>query len=154
ILALHARRALGLTSFILGLLLVWGPISAASAAEFEIAPEGFKASLLDAEGHSENRSGAHPDLRIDFALNIEETSARDLVFGLPPGFGMNAGAVPQCGRQVVEAEEECPARSRIGTFEIVLANGPKTELPLFELEPPPGQPITIGTKPAFDLPVS
>jgi hypothetical protein len=25
---------------------------------------------------------------------------------------------------------------------------------LFELEPPPGQPITIGTKPAFDLPVT
>jgi hypothetical protein len=136
------------------LLLVWGPISAASAAEFEIAPEGFTAGLFDAEGQPENLSGAHPDLRIDFALKVEETSARDLVFGLPPGFGLNARAVPQCGRQVVEAEEECPAQSRIGTFEIVLANGAKTELPLFELEPPAGQPITIGTKPAFDLPVT
>ncbi len=37
---------------------------------------------------------------------------------------------------------------------IVLANGAETELPLFDLEPPPGQPITIGTKPAFDLPVT
>jgi len=152
-LALHARRALGLISFILGLLLAWGPISAASA-EFEIAPEGFKASLLDAEGHPENLSGAHADLRIDFALKIENTSARDLVFGLPPGFGMNARAVPQCGRQVVEAKEECPEQSQIGTFDMVLANGAKTELPLFELEPPAGEPITIGTTPAFDLPVS
>jgi hypothetical protein len=140
--------------FILGLLLFWGPMPAASAAEFEIAPEGFSASLLDAEGNPQYLSGAHSDLRIDFALKIEETSARDLVFGLPPGFGMNAKAVPQCGRQVVEAEEECPEQSRIGTFEIVLANGAKTELPLFDLEPPPGQPITIGTKPAFDLPVT
>jgi len=138
----------------LGLFSVGGSVSAARAAEFEIAPEGFTASLLNAEGQPENRSGAHPDLRIDFALEIEETAVRDLVFGLPPGFGLNAGAVPQCGRQVVEAEEECPAQSRIGTFEIVLANGAKTELPLFELEPPAGQPITIGTKPAFDLPVS
>ena len=67
---------------------------------------------------------------------------------------MNARAVPQCGRQLVEAEEECPEQSQIGTFEIVLANGAKTALPLFELEPPAGQPITIGTKPAFDLPVT
>ncbi len=151
--ALHARRALGLSLFILCLLLFAGSTSAA-AAEFEIAPEGFTARLLDAEGHPENLSGAHSDLRIDFALELEETAPRDLVFGLPPGFGMNARAVPQCGRQLVEAEEECPAQSRIGTFEIVLANGAKTELPLFELEPPAGQPITIGTKPAFDLPVS
>jgi hypothetical protein len=140
--------------FILGLLLLWGPISAASAAEFEIAPEGFSASLLDAEGNPEYLSGAHPDLRIDFALKVEETAPRDLVFGLPPGFGMDARAVSQCGREVVEAEEECPAQSRIGTLEIVLANGAATELPMFELEPPPGQPITIGTKPAFDLPVT
>ena len=152
--ALHARRASGLLLVILGLFSVAGSVSAARAAEFEIAPEGFTASLLDTEGNPENLSGAHPDLRIDFALEVEETAARDLVFGLPPGFGLNARAVPQCGHQVVEAEEECPAQSRIGTFEIVLANGAKTELPLFELEPPAGQPITIGTKPAFDLPVT
>jgi hypothetical protein len=153
-LALHARRASGLLLVIFGLLSVAGPIPAARAAEFEIAPEGFSARLLDPEGRPENLSGAHPDLRIDFALEVEETAPRDLVFGLPPGFGMNARAVPQCGRQVVEAEEECPEQSQIGTFETVLANGAKTELPLFELEPPAGQPITIGTKPAFDLPVT
>lgn len=139
--------------FILGLLF-WGPIAAAPAAEFEIAPEGFSARLLDAEGNPDYFSGAHPDLRIDFALRIEETTARDLVFGLPPGFGMNTRAVPQCGRQVIEAEEECPSQSRVGTFGIVLANGAETELPMFELEPPPGQPVAIGTKPSFDLPVT
>lgn len=152
--AFHVRRASGLLLVILGLISVAGPLPAARAAEFEIAPEGFSASLLDPEGNPEYLSGAHPDLRIDFALEVEETAPRDLVFGLPPGFGMNAKAVPQCGRQVVEAEEECPAQSRIGTFEFGLANGAKTELPLFELEPPAGQPITIGTKPAFDLPVA
>lgn len=143
---------MGLLLALSGLLCCAGPTGAA-AARFEIAPEGFAARLLDAEGNPEHRAGAHPDLRIDFSLTVEETAARDLVFELPPGFGMNAGAVPRCPQELVEAEEECPPQSRIGTFEIVLANGAKTELPLFELEPPPGQPITIGTKPAFDLPV-
>jgi hypothetical protein len=69
-LTLHARKALGLTLFILGLLLVWGPLPAASAAEFGIGD--FSVRMLDAEGNPENRAGARPDrLQIGFALETE-----------------------------------------------------------------------------------
>jgi hypothetical protein len=142
----------GLLLALLGLLCCAGP-TAAAAAKFEIAPEGFAASLLDAEGNPEYLSGGHPDLHIDFALTLEETTARDLVFELPPGFGMNVAAVPQCPRAVVEAGEECPPQSRVGTLENVLGNGAKTDLPLYAQEPLPGQALTIGTKPALDRPV-
>ncbi len=151
--ALHARRALGLSLVVLGLLLFAGQTSAA-AAEFGIAPEGFTVRMLDAEGNPEDRAGAHPDLlQIDFALNLEGSEARDLAFELPPGLGLNAAAVPACPRALVEAEEECPASSQVGSFEIVLSGGASTVLPLFELEPLPGQPGAFGTKPSFSLPV-
>lgn len=152
--ALHARRALGLSLVVLGLLLFAEPIPAA-AAEFGIAPEGFTVQMLDAEGKPEDRAGAHPDLlQIDFALNLEGSEARDLAFELPAGLGLNAAAVPDCPRALVEAEEECPASSQVGSFEIVLSGGGSTTLPLFELEPLPGQPGSFGTKPSFSLPVT
>jgi len=153
-LALHARRALGLSLVVLGLLLFAGPVSVA-AAEIGIAPEGFAVRLLDAEGNPEVRAGAHPDrLQIDFALDLEGSEARDLAFELPPGLGLNAAAVPGCPRALVEAEEECPASSQVGSFEIALSGGGSTVLPLFELEPLPGQPGAFGTKPSFSLPVT
>ena len=137
----------------MGLLLFAGPAPAA-AAEFGIAPEGFAVRMLDAEGNPENRAGAHPDLlQIDFALELAGSEARDLAFELPPGLGLDAGAVPGCPRALVEAEEECPASSQVGSFEIVLAGGGVTVLPLFALESLPGQPGTFGTKPSFSLPV-
>jgi hypothetical protein len=138
----------------LGLLLFAGPAPAA-AAEFGIAPEGFAVRMLDAEGNPEDRAGAHPDLlQIDFALDLEGSEARDLAFELPPGLGLDAAAVPGCPRALVEAEEECPASSQVGSFEIVFSGGASTVLPLFELEPLPGQPGAFGTKPSFSLPVT
>jgi hypothetical protein len=144
----------GLPLVLLGLVFAGGPITGASAASFEIAPEGFGVRLVDAKGNPEYISGAHPDLRIDFALEPEETTVRDLVFELPPGFGINAAAVPHCPRQLVEAKEECPAQSKVGAFEMVLAGGAKTEMPMFVMESPPGEPIMIGSKPSLDLPVT
>jgi hypothetical protein len=151
-LALHARRALG-PLVVLGLLLV-GPAPAA-AGEFGIAPEGFTARMLNAEGNPEDRAGAHPDrLLIDFALNLEGSSARDLGFDLPPGLAINAAAVQPCPRQLVEAGEECPAASQVGSFELVLSGGTAGKLALFELESPPGQPVAFGTRSSFSSPVT
>ena len=144
---------MGLPLVLLGLLLAAG--SAPSAAVgFEIAPEGFAVRLLDAEGNPEYIAGSHPDLRIDFALNLEESSARDLIFELPPGFGMNASAVPRCPPEVLESEEECPPQSRVGSLETVLSGGAKTKLPMFALESQPGQPLRIGTEVSFGAPVT
>ncbi|HEU4944724.1 MAG TPA: hypothetical protein VFT10_06140, partial [Solirubrobacterales bacterium] len=135
-------------------MLLSGPVTSA-AAEFEIAPGGFTARMLDAGGEPELRAGAHPDrVEIDFALNLDESTPRDLVFDLPAGLGMNAAAVPLCSRAVVEAKEECPPESRVGSLEITRSGGAKTELPLFELETAPGQPMAVGTMPSFSLPVN
>lgn len=150
--ALHARRALGLPLFILGLLLIWGPISRASAAEFGIAPGGFAVRMLDAGGNPENRSGAHPDrLQIEFKLETEGsgTSARDLAVEMPPGFGGDPAAVPTCPRQAHEEGEECPTDSQVGIVSFGSSGSP---LPIFLLEPEPGQVASFTSKTGLPIP--
>jgi hypothetical protein len=123
------------------------PASSALGAEFGIA--GFTASMLDAEGDAETLAGSHPDrLQIDFALNLEGTTARDLEFDMPVGLGGNPAAVPQCPRQIYENKEECPPESQVGAFEAVQSGGGTVKLPLFELEPKPDQFIAFGSTPA------
>jgi hypothetical protein len=102
--ALQGRRGSAALLALFGLLVIAGPPASAQAAEFEIVPGSFTARMLDAEGHPENRAGSHPDrLQIDFALHDEGTSPRDFVFELPPGFGGNPDAVPECSRELFEA---------------------------------------------------
>lgn len=151
--ALHARRALGLLAlFVFGLPLFWGPIPAASAAEFGIAPGGFSVRMLDAEGNPENRSGSHPDrLQIDFALETEGTgtSAKDLAVEMPPGFGGDPSAVPACPRQAHEEGEECPSDSQVG---IVSFGSSGSSAPIFVLEPEPGQVASFTSKVGLPIP--
>ena len=150
--ALHARRALGLPLFIVGLLLIWGPISAASAAEFGIAPGGFSVRLLDAAGNPEERAGSHPDrLQIDFKLETEGTgtSARDLAVEMPPGFGGDPGAVPACPRQAHEEGVECPSDSQVGIVSFGSSGEP---LPIFLLEPESGQVAGFTSKTGLPIP--
>lgn len=138
--------------FIFGLLLVRGPISAASAAEFGIAPGGFSVRMLDAEGNPENRSGSHPDrLQIDFALETEGTgtSAKDLAIEMPPGFGGDPSAVPACPRQAHEEGEECPSDSQVG---IVSFGSSGPSVPIFVLEPEPGQVASFTSKVGLPIP--
>jgi hypothetical protein len=151
-LALHARRASGLALVIFGLLLAWGPVSAASAAEFGIAPGSFAVRMLDAAGNPENGSGSHPDrLQIDFKLETEGTgtSARDLAVDMPPGFGGDPDAVPACPRQAHEEGEECPSDSQVGTISF---GGSGTPLPIFLLEPAAGQVASFTSKTGLPIP--
>jgi hypothetical protein len=138
--------------FILGLLLVWGPISVASAAEFGIAPGGFSVRMLDAESNPEDRSGSHPDrLQIDFALETEGTgtSAKDLAIEMPPGFSGDPAAVPACPRQAHEEGEECSSESQIG---IIRFGSSGEALPIFLLEPEPGQVAAFTSKVGLSVP--
>jgi hypothetical protein len=136
-------------------LLAAGSASSAEAAEFEIVPGSFVVRMLDVEGHPENRAGSHPDrLEIDFALNVEGTSARDLVFELPPGLGGNPDAVQKCSRELFEAgKEDCPPESQVGTLRFVLAEGGEAELPIFELEPAPGEFLAFASKAVLEAPL-
>lgn len=136
----------------LGLLLFAGPIPAASAAEFGIAPDGFSVRLLDADGNPENRAGSHPDrLRIDFELETEGTgtSLGDLAVEMPPGFGGDPGAVPACPRQAHEEGEECPPESQVGVVSFGPAGDP---LPIFLLEPEPDQVAAFTSESGLPIP--
>lgn len=148
--ALHARRALGLSLFVLGLTLVWAPVPAASAAEFGIGE--FSVRMLNAEGNPENRAGAHPDrLQIDFGLETEGsgTSARDLAFEMPPGFAGDPAAVPACPRQAHEEGVECSSESQVGT---VSFGSSGESAPIFLLEPEAGQAAAFTSKVGFQIP--
>jgi hypothetical protein len=138
-----------------GLFAIAGPASSADAAEFEIVPGSFTARMLDAAGNPENLAGSHPDrLEINFALHAEGTTARDILFELPPGFGGDPGAVPQCSRALFEAgEEDCPPQSQVGLFKFVLAEGGEAELPIFQLEPGPGEFLAFASKAIFGAPL-
>jgi hypothetical protein len=145
----------GLLLAISGLLTLAGPASSALGAEFGIVPGSFTAQALDAEGHPDALAASHPDLlQLNFALNLEGTTARDLEFDLPAGLGGSPTAVPQCPRTVYENEEECSPESQVGVFEIGFSGGLKVHLPLFELEPRPGQFIAFGSKPSVNLPLN
>jgi hypothetical protein len=134
------------------------PLTNAHGADFAIEPDSFKVRMLDAEGNQEDAAGSHPDrLQIDFGISLEgsETTPRDLVFELPPGFAGNPGAVPDCPRELFEkGEGECPPESQVGLLRFTLLEGQKLELPIFELEPTAGEVIAFGSEPAVGLALS
>jgi hypothetical protein len=133
---------------VFGLLAIAGPAPSAHA-EFEISD--FTARMLNAEGQSENRAGSHPDrLEIGFSLNLDGTTPRDLVFELPAGFGGNTGAVQTCSRALFEAGEECPPQSQTGTLRFVVSGGGNADLPVFQLEPGPGEFLSFASKSALE----
>jgi hypothetical protein len=150
---LQGRRGLAALLAFFGLLAIVGPAPVAHA-DFEIVPGSFAARMLNAEGQAENRAGSHPDrVQIDFALDLDGTTPRDLVFELPAGFGGNPGAAQECSRERFEAGEECPPESQTGTLEFVLADGGNTNLPIFQLEPGPGEFLSFASKAAFEAPL-
>jgi len=141
---------------LLGLIATAAFPSLAGAAEFGIVPGSFQVRMLDAAGAPQSLAGSHPDrLQIAFALEVDGTgtTARDLVFDLPPGFGSDPSAVPACPRELFDkGEEECPAESQVG----VLRFGPpesSAELPIFVVEPRPGELVGFGSSPGFDVPM-
>lgn len=149
----HGPRGLAALLAIFTLAAVTGQVSDARAAEFEIVPGSFVARMLNAGGQPENRAGSHPDrLDISFALHAEGTTARDLVFELPPGFGSNPGAVRECSRALFEAGEECPPESQVGIVSLG-SEGGTANLPIFQLEPGPGEFLSFASTSAFKAPL-
>jgi hypothetical protein len=149
----QGRRGLAVLLALFGIFTIAGPAAPRAHAEFEIA--SFTAAMLDAEGHPESRAGSHPDrLEIGFTLNLDGTTPRDLVFELPAGFGSNPDAVQECSRASYEAGEECPPESQTGTIRFVIAGGAKADLPVYELEPGPGEFLSFASKTALEAPLT
>lgn len=153
--ALHGCRALAVLLAFFGLFAVAGPATSAGAAEFGIAPGGFTVRMLDAEGNPENRAGSHPDrLQIDFALETEGTgtSAKDLIIEMPAGFGGDPSAVAECSRQAYEEGIECPPETQVGVIKFGSSGG--SDLPIFQLQPTPGQVASFASKSDLKIPLT
>lgn len=149
----YGRRSLGVLLACLGLFAV-GLTGSACGAEFGIVPGSFVVRMLDAESNPETRAGSHPDLLIDFALEVEGTgtSVKDTIIEMPPGFGGTLSAVQQCSRQAYEEGDECPPDTQVGVIRFSSAGDPGTTLPIFQMQPAPGQLSAFVSKPGIEIP--
>jgi hypothetical protein len=135
---------------VLALLAATVPTASASAEEFGIAPGGFAVQMLNAEGNPESRAGSHPDrLQIDFGFEGQSPDAMELE--MPPGFGGDPGAVPECARKAGEEGEECPPDTQVGVLALGPPGGSGLTLPIYRLESGPGEIATFGSKPGIEL---
>lgn len=140
-----------------GCVLAWlavfaasGLVSSARAEGFGIAPGSFAVRTLSAEGDPESRAGSHPDLQIDFGLQ-GESSPQEMQLEMPPGLGGDPNAVPACSGQTRAAGEECPADTQVGVFKLGPLSGAGLELPIYHLEPGPGQAAAFGSMPGIEF---
>ncbi|MGN6255555.1 MAG: hypothetical protein ACTHO8_11340 [Solirubrobacterales bacterium] len=109
-------------------------------------------------GPPQLQAGSHPyEARFSFAFNqttdsegqpVPDEAAKDLEVDLPAGLIGNPLAVPQCLREEFESgslfsEKGCPAGTQIGTLRLDTTLAHFT-LPVFNLEPPPGETAQFG----------
>jgi hypothetical protein len=133
--------------------------------------EDFAQTPEQEGGAAETQAGAHPfQFTTTFDLNqiidangqvVPPALAKDLSFKLPPGFIGNPTAYPRCTLSQFAAlsngKNQCPADSVLGVAVVSWSEPVNTEvntasLPIFNLEPRPGEPARFGFQPAT-LPV-
>jgi uncharacterized repeat protein (TIGR01451 family) len=136
----------------------------AVAIDGSAAPFGVEKYLLKPEqesGAADSQAGSHPfQLTTELALNqtaAEEPVAlpKNLQFSLPPGLIGNPNATPQCSQAnfntIVEGVNLCGPETAVGVAEVsideplIFETGPGTRtVPVFNLEPVPGEPARFG----------
>jgi hypothetical protein len=152
--ALHGRWTLAALLAVLGAL---AASTGASAAEFGIVPDSFAARMLDAEGNPDTLAGSHPDrLEVDFAFQVKGTgtTVREMLTDMPPGFGGDPRAVPECPRQLGVEGKECPPETQVGVARFSAPEASDIELPIFLLQPEPGQLLAFTSKPNVEVPIT
>jgi hypothetical protein len=155
--ALHGRWTLAALLAVLGVLAASTGAASASAAEFGIVPGGFTAKMLDAEGNPDTLAGSHPDrLEVGFALDVKGTgtTVREVLTDMPPGFGGDPRAVPECPRQLGVEGKECPPESQVGVARLSAPEASDIELPIFLLQPEPGQLLAFTSKPNVEVSIT
>jgi hypothetical protein len=139
-----------------------------SAPVFGIEKYEFKPE--EEAGAPDTRAGSHPfQLTTELALNqnaAEEPIAllKNLQFSLPAGLIGNPNAIPQCSQLefntiLTGPKNLCKPETAIGVAEVTIdeplnfKTGPETRtVPLFNLEPAPGEPARFGIV-ALNVPV-
>jgi hypothetical protein len=124
---------------------------AVAAPPFDV--RDFVARSLDAQHEDYAVAGGHPhDVEVSFSFpkdpgdnlgNVE--FVKSTYIDSPPGFVGNPAAAARCtmAQLGVYPVSSCPARSMVGTVELVVLGAPST-LPLFNMVPERGYPAQFG----------
>jgi hypothetical protein len=123
---------------------------AMAAPPFEI--QNFVARSLDAQGADYAVAGGHPhDVEVSFSIpkdpgnnlgNVE--FVKSTFIDSPPGFVGNPAAAARCTMaQLATVPSTCPARSAVGSVELVVLGAPST-LQLYNMVPERGYPAQFG----------
>jgi hypothetical protein len=120
----------------------------------------FKTELTEEAGEADTQAGSHPFelvTSLAFAIDSREsggkelplsTSApKDLEVRLPPGLVGDPGATPRCTQQEFQEQErlDCPVDAQVGTVTpYFYGSFPSAVYPLYNIVPPPGQPVELG----------
>jgi hypothetical protein len=138
-------------------------VSESTAFSTEPVPFGLAyltAQVTNESGEAETQAGSHPfELTTSLAFNITSrevggnesplstTSPRDLEIELPPGLVGSPNAVPRCSQQEFQAQEGlgCPLDTQVGTATIYGYGAFHSAVyPLYDILPPPEQPVELG----------
>jgi hypothetical protein len=130
------------------------PVTVSSSEPpFEVT--GWDGWFSNADGTLDTLAGSHPyeaQFDFDLATIFNQSRASGEVAGgelrtaevqLPPGFVGNPTAIPQCPRELFEAEH-CPLQADIGTVTAYFTGVAPVGIQLFNLVPPPGVPAEFG----------
>ncbi|HXN37121.1 MAG TPA: hypothetical protein VN892_03715, partial [Solirubrobacteraceae bacterium] len=150
-----------------------GGAPGASVEEFTAVtsqPASFGLSYLTTEatqesGEGDTQAGSHPfelTASLVFTISSREvaseqngesesplssTSVKDLEVELPPGLVGDPSAVPRCGQQEFQAQErlDCPVDTQVGTLTAYFYGTFHSAVsPVYDIVPPPGQPVELG----------
>jgi hypothetical protein len=156
------------------------PAAFSTTAGFGFLPgeEGFSAASVAEGGGASTSSGSHP-YQLNFHVGLRlggefedqpgapfaDGDLRDLRIELPAGLILNPAASPKCDPiefqaprdspfEASQSGESCPDDTQVGTIEVATSRGggETRRFGVFNLQPPPGVPGTIGFAP-FGAPV-
>jgi hypothetical protein len=123
------------------------------------APFGFSrfsTQITDVAGNPDTQAGSHPyEMTTSLAfnssfLNNEEPISihepKDIEVALPPGLIGDPSAVPKCSQAIVQSGgfEDCPPDTQVGQLLVAVAGESLQTVPVYNVEPPPGQPAELG----------
>jgi hypothetical protein len=125
------------------------------------APASFGLSRLstditDVSGNPDTQAGSHPfEMTTSLAFNssfldngepISLINPKDIEVSLPPGLLGDPGAVPNCSQATVQSGgfADCPAGTQVGQLLVAVDGESLQTVPVYNVEPPPGQPAELG----------
>jgi hypothetical protein len=121
----------------------------------------FSTEITDAGGSPDTQAGSHPfEMTTRLEVNtsalgssgfeydkpLSYTAPKDIEVSLPPGLVGDPNDVPKCSQAVFQdgAFEDCPADTQVGLLLVDAFAGSQQQVPVYNVEPPPGQPAELG----------